>query len=93
MTDAVAPPRFGRFVVLERVRAGAMGVVYAAYDPTLDRRVAVKVLQGVAHRGHLHARTRREALAMARISHPNVESMKSVKPTAVCSSAWNSSRA
>lgn len=34
----------GRYLVIERVGSGAMGVVYAAYDPELDRRVALKVL-------------------------------------------------
>jgi eukaryotic-like serine/threonine-protein kinase len=36
----------GRFAILERAGAGAMGVVYAAYDPTLDRRCALKLLLG-----------------------------------------------
>ncbi len=34
-----------RYTVLERIGAGAMGVVYAAYDPDLDRRVAIKLLR------------------------------------------------
>ena len=58
----------GRFVVLERVGEGAMGVVYAAFDPKLDRRVALKLLG--AERAH--DRLLREARSMARLSHPNV---------------------
>ncbi len=60
-----APPKLGRFTILERVGAGAMGTVYAAYDPVLDRRVALKVLQ----RGLVEARS------LAKLSHPNVVSV------------------
>src|SRR5688572_11917186 len=38
-----AGARVGRFTVLERVGEGGMGVVYAAYDAQLDRRVALKL--------------------------------------------------
>ena len=51
-----------------------MGVVYAAYDEDLDRRVAIKLVRGAsALRGpEASARLRREAQALARVSHPNV---------------------
>ncbi|WP_224246240.1 protein kinase domain-containing protein [Hyalangium gracile] len=65
----------GRYLVLERLGSGGMGVVYAAYDPELDRRVALKLLrtgalglQATEGRAHLQ----REAQAMARVSHPHV---------------------
>jgi tetratricopeptide (TPR) repeat protein/predicted Ser/Thr protein kinase len=61
----------GRFVVLERLGQGAMGVVYAVYDDKLDRRVALKLLKGDAS-PQLRMRLQREAQAMARLSHPNV---------------------
>ena len=64
----VEPARFGRFVVLERLGAGATAVVYAGYDPELDRRVAIKVLK---HEGK-NERLQREAKAMARLRHPHV---------------------
>jgi len=59
----------GRFVVLERVGAGGMGEVYAAYDPDLDRKVALKVLRGdTAGPDDLgQERLRREARTMARL--------------------------
>ena len=60
----------GRYVVLQPVGSGGMGVVYAAYDPELDRKIAVKVLRDV---GEVHRqRMLREGRAMARLSHPNV---------------------
>jgi eukaryotic-like serine/threonine-protein kinase len=68
-------PKLGRFVVLERIGSGAMGVVYAAYDPQLDRKVALKVLrhEPAEHRREPHQqRLIREARAMARLSHVNV---------------------
>lgn len=49
---------------------GGMGMVYSAYDPRLDRRVALKVLWG--DRGAHSERLHREARAMAKLAHPNV---------------------
>ncbi len=65
----------GRYVVLGRVGAGGMGVVYAAYDPDLDRKVALKLLHGgPSGSSGTGGETRliREAQAMAKLSHPNV---------------------
>ncbi len=66
----------GRYVVVGRLGDGGMGVVLAAYDPELDRRVAIKLLRpDVAPRGsepHGHARLVREAQALAKVGHPNV---------------------
>lgn len=62
----------GRYVILHPAGIGGMGVVYSAYDPDLDRKIAIKLVH--PKRGGLPARTRllREAQAMARLSHPNV---------------------
>ncbi len=64
----------GRYIVLERIGAGGMGVVYAAYDPELDRKVALKLVR--AREGSpltdAQQRLQREAQTLARLSHPNV---------------------
>jgi tetratricopeptide (TPR) repeat protein/predicted Ser/Thr protein kinase len=62
----------GRYVVLRRLGAGAMGVVYAAHDPGLIRKVALKIIRGDAFRPAAQERLEREAQAMARLAHPNV---------------------
>jgi serine/threonine protein kinase len=66
----------GRFTVLESLGEGGMGVVLAAYDPLLDRKVALKLLRSEltpAEDGtDARARLKREAQAMARLRHPSV---------------------
>ncbi len=64
----------GRFVVQGRVGGGGMGVVYAAYDPELDRRVAIKVVRSdiLLADPRAEERFRSEARAMAQLAHPNV---------------------
>ncbi|MDB5214447.1 MAG: Serine/threonine kinase [Myxococcaceae bacterium] len=76
-TEADAPPAaIGRYVVLAPVGAGGMGVVYAAYDPKLDRKVAIKLLRTRAGNDDTSQGEQRklmlEARTMARVSHPNV---------------------
>src|SRR5579863_5802328 len=80
-TDTAAVPLgrgaiIGRYVVLGLVGRGGMGEVYAAYDPELDRKVAVKLLRVKAGNGVTmtegRQRTLREAQAIARLSDPNV---------------------
>ncbi|HVH97553.1 MAG TPA: protein kinase [Enhygromyxa sp.] len=64
-----------RYMLVERVGLGGMGVVWSAYDPELDRKLAIKLLRPRNDRGLGDlARTRliREAQVMARINHPNV---------------------
>lgn len=72
----IAPTRIGRFIVLGTVGAGAMGLVYAAWDDTLDRRVALKLIAPVdlSHEDVVRRRARlvREAKALARTNHPNI---------------------
>jgi eukaryotic-like serine/threonine-protein kinase len=73
----VAQRRFGRYVFVKQLGAGGMGVVYLAYDPELDRRVAIKVLRG-SDDVRATRRLSREATAMARLDHPNIVSVHDV---------------
>ena len=70
------PPvtQVGRYLLIKKLGEGGMGVVYSAYDPDLDRKVALKLLHsdGRTDPELARARLQREAQAMARISHPNV---------------------
>jgi eukaryotic-like serine/threonine-protein kinase len=64
-----------RYVVGQRLGAGAMGVVFEAFDPELQRRVAIKLVQpgAPAHASERErARMLREAQAMARLHHPGL---------------------
>ncbi len=67
------PIRVGRFELLKVIGAGAMGVVHLAYDETLDRKVAIKLIhENRTLSDEAQARLLREAQAMARVSHANV---------------------
>ncbi|PRQ03261.1 Serine/threonine-protein kinase PK-1 [Enhygromyxa salina] len=72
---AAQPDQIARFVVLRKLGSGGMGVVYAAWDPRLDRRVALKLVRPDRGSADAHGRLQREAQAMARLSHPNVVSV------------------
>jgi serine/threonine-protein kinase len=69
------PGTVGRFEVVRKIGQGGMGIVYEAYDGTLDRRVALKLVRFAdADDGGRVARTRllREAQAMAQVADPHV---------------------
>ncbi|MCY1073040.1 serine/threonine-protein kinase [Archangium lansingense] len=87
LTEESSPPTLAsgstvsRYVVREHLGSGAMGVVYAADDPELGRRVALKVLRPEGHhREELQQRLLREAQSLARLSHPNVVTLYDVGP-------------
>lgn len=69
----------GRYVVLEELGRGSMGVVLRAYDPKLEREVALKVLKAKRLPATAHERMIREARAMAQLSHPNVVAVYDVE--------------
>lgn len=65
--------QLGRYRVLWSIGHGAMGIVYLAYDPELDRQIALKIpfLEG-SHAERLAQRFRREARLTASLRHPNI---------------------
>jgi len=64
-------PMLGRYRMGERLGEGGMGVVFLAFDPELDRRVAVKLLHAKGDVDRQRIRLMREAQAMAKLAHPN----------------------
>jgi serine/threonine protein kinase len=72
-TGAEEPDLAGtRYRLLERIARGGMGVVYAAEDEKLERRVALKVLDVPGTDGDLANRLMREARVLARLEHPGI---------------------
>ena len=67
----------GRYVVVSPLGHGGMGVVYGAYDPDLDRKVALKLLHSDSARAWT-LRLADEAKVMAKVSHPSVVSVYDV---------------
>src|SRR6185312_4940174 len=70
------PDTIGRYRIERVLGRGAMGVVYQAHDPVIDRKVAIKrvsidLLSG-EERAEYVARFRREAQAAGRCAHPNI---------------------
>lgn len=74
--------QIGRFSTLRELGRGAMGVVFAAYDPVLDRSVALKLIETSAldssSATFSRERVLREARAMAKVDHPNVMTVHDV---------------
>jgi len=68
--------RLGHYRILEQVGAGGMGVVYRARDEQLERDVALKVLPpGTLGSESARKNFRNEALALAKLNHPNIETV------------------
>src|SRR3989454_406296 len=66
----------GHYRIIEQIGAGGMGIVYRAHDEQLDRDVALKVLfAGMLADESARKRFRKEALALAKLNHPNIETV------------------
>jgi tetratricopeptide (TPR) repeat protein len=68
----------GRYLVLELIGMGAMGAVYTAFDPELERKVALKLLRPDARTEEARQRLVQEARAAARLTHPHVVAVHDV---------------
>ena len=67
------PGRIDKYEIVRALGKGAMGVVYLAHDTVLERDVALKVMvPQIADDKELHERFKREAKAVAKMTHPNV---------------------
>src|SRR5574342_312277 len=66
----------GHYRILEKIGAGGMGEVYRARDEHLERDVAIKVLPaGTLADESARKRFRKEALALSRLNHPNIQTV------------------
>jgi eukaryotic-like serine/threonine-protein kinase len=72
-TALVAGQMLGRYQLLDQLGCGGMGIVFRAYDTTLDRDVALKVLRSSKFDDPIaRTRFRKEALTLAKLNHPNI---------------------
>ncbi len=79
LVEPLAGSRLGRYLVISELGRGGVGVVYRAYDPKLQREVALKCVRPDVADRERHERLVREAQAMARLSHANVVSVYDVE--------------
>jgi serine/threonine protein kinase/WD40 repeat protein len=71
-SEIAAGIAFGRYQINKELGRGGMGIVYAAYDPDLDRVVALKVMGLTTSNAKQLARFERETHLMAKLNHPNI---------------------
>lgn len=76
---AYALRRWGRFHLLEQVGEGSFGRVYRAWDPQLEREVAIKILHSQYSADRLRERLLREGRALAKVRHANVVNVHAVE--------------
>ena len=67
------PEKIDKYVVLGELGRGAMGTVYKARDPVLDRLVAIKMMsEELVIEEEMRGRFNREAKSVAKLQHPNI---------------------
>ncbi|MDX8396016.1 MAG: HDOD domain-containing protein [Mariprofundaceae bacterium] len=73
LADGSEPAKIGQYRLIEQIGQGGMGIIFKAFDETLERYVAIKVLhQEIIHDHKQLERFRREARLHSQIQHPNV---------------------
>jgi serine/threonine-protein kinase len=80
-------PSLGRYKIISEIGQGAMGVVYKAVDPIIDRTVAIKTINLNLSRQELEeyeARFQQEIKAAGRLNHPNIVTIYDVGKTDQC---------
>ena len=65
-----APDAIGRYKIVSRIGQGGMGVLFLAFDPMLERQIAIKLLRD--DNDELRERFAREARSVARLRHPHI---------------------
>jgi serine/threonine protein kinase len=65
----------GKYRIVARLGRGGIGTVYKAVDETLEREVAIKVLNPGLTESDLLKRFRAEAITLARLNHPNIATL------------------
>lgn len=82
LLDVSPGSKIGRYLVIAELGRGGMGVVLRAYDPRLRRDVALKCVRPTAMSPEVEARMVQEALALAKLNHPNVVGVYDVEVVA-----------
>ncbi|MFH1944019.1 MAG: serine/threonine-protein kinase [Acidobacteriota bacterium] len=71
--------KLGPYEILEEIGRGGMGIVFRAYQPSLDREIAIKILpSNLVHDKELVQRFLREARSAAKLDHPNIVTIHDV---------------
>jgi len=86
-----APRQLLKYTIREELGSGAFATVYRALDTTLDREVALKILDPILTRDKTWVkRFQREARALARLNHPYIVTIYEIgEADGICLSPWS----